>query len=212
MPIQSGSITFARYRVEHKEKAPSDARRWFHKALLTQAFEPIDKKGEDDRAVGFVELEDHNTTDFSAGRLYFGERALFCWRIDQLKIPASQVKAELEKWETAFKEQNDRKPGRKEKNEARAQIRHQLRNRATPVTKTHDLAWNLKTGQLQIWSSSRKVIEEIVGSMETAFEGVKLIPLIPGAMAIGSGLAEDALKPTANLLGVDLPEVNHGAA
>lgn len=211
MPIQSGSVTFARYRVEHREKAPADSKRWFNKGLQSQAFEPIDKKGDDDRASGFVELQDSGGTEFASGNLYFGERALFAWRIDQIRVPASQVKAELERWETAFVEQNDRKPGRREKSDARGQIRHQLRARATPITKTHDLAWNLKAGHLQIWSASRKVIEEIAGSLESAFE-VKLIPMIPGAMATGSGGAENTLTPTANLMGVELAEVAHGEA
>jgi recombination associated protein RdgC len=210
MPILRGTVTFARYHVGARDKKrPSDVRRWFVKALQSQVFEPIDRKTDEERSVGFAELENPTQTEFSTGSLFFGERALFTWRVDQLKVSAALNKEELAVWEQNFVKENDRKPAKSERSTARAEIRDMLRKKARPVTKTHDVAWNLKTEQLQIWTSSRKVVDEIAGAIETAFE-VKLTALSPGAIAERDGLKEDSLLPTASLVGPSL-EVAHGA-
>ena len=73
------------------------------------------------------------------------------------------LKAELDKWAAAFEKENGRPPSRGEKAENRASIRQMLRNRAVPITKVHDVSWNLKSQQLQIWAASRKAVDEILG-------------------------------------------------
>lgn len=208
MPILRGAVTFARYRVEFSEKV--DLNRVLPKGLKSHAFEPIPENGEDARAAGFAELENPDSTDFSTGALHYGERALFTWRVDQIKIPSAQLKAELDKWAQAFEREQGRKPSRGEKTAQKNELRDRLRKRAVPVTKTHDLAWNLTTGELQIWSASRKIVDEIVGAVETAFQA-RVIPKAPGAVASEAGV-DHALQPTAELAGVEITEGSHGAA
>ncbi|MFL5320018.1 MAG: recombination-associated protein RdgC [Myxococcaceae bacterium] len=210
MPILRGSVTFSRFRVERSDKTPSDERRWLARGLQAHAFEPIDRKGDEDRATGFVELEHGDKMEFAVGDLFYGERALFAFRVDVIRVSAATVRDELLRWATAFENEHGRKPARGEKTEAKAGIRQKLRNRATELTKLHDVAWNLKSDQVQIWSSSRKQVDEITAAVESAFS-VKLSPLVPGAMALSSGVDEDALQPTAELVGGEL-EVSHGAA
>lgn len=125
-----------------------------------------------------------------------------------IRVSAAHVRDELARWLVAFEREQGRKPGRTEKAEAKAGIRLKLRNRAPEQTKVFDLAWNLKTDQLQIWASSRKAIEEVSAAAEEAL-GVKLLPMVPGAMALERGLDESSLEPTAALVG---KEVAHGAA
>jgi recombination associated protein RdgC len=206
-------VTFSRFRAEPAGDAPSDKKRWLTKGLKTGAFEPIDRRTDEERAVGFVQLEDPESTEFSAGTVLHGEYALFGFRVDTLKVPAPVLKAELEKWATAFTKENERPPTRGEKAENRASIRHMLRQRAVPNTKVHDVSWNLKTQQVQIWAASRKMVDEILLAVETAFS-VKLQPLVPVAFAARAGIPDDALTPTPELIGVELSssEVNHGEA
>ncbi len=219
MPVLSGAVTFSRFRSEPTGNAPSDTKRWLAKGLKSGAFEPIDlKKTEDERAAGFVELENHDSTDFSTGSVLHGEYALFGFRIDTVKVPPAQLKAELDKWATAFEKQNGRPPTRGEKSENRASLRHMLRQRSVPSTKVHDVSWNLKTHQVQLWAASRKAVEEILLAVETAFE-VKLQPLVPASLAARAGIADDALIPTPELIGVEIShgeipsgEVTHGEA
>jgi recombination associated protein RdgC len=210
MPVLRGSVTFARFKVASPARAPREKLSFFQKALETHAFEPIRQKGDEDRAEGFVEVEDNDATDFSANALFHGPRVLFSWRIDQLKISAGRARDELTRWALAFERENGRKPGRAERSEQKAAIRHQLRARATPTTRVHDVAWNLDTGQLQVWSGSRKAIGEVLAALEEAF-GLKLVPLVPGAMAAHEGVSDDALTPTKELSGAGW-ETGHGKA
>ena len=217
MPILQGTVTFSRYRVEPPRSdtpnpKPPDPKRAVPKGLRTRAFEPLDPKGDEDRAAGFVELEDVNGTEFAVGNLFRGDHALFAFRVDTLKVPSSALKAEMTKWQELFVQENDRKPSRTEKSQSKANLRDLLRKRAVPVTKTHDVAWNLKTQRLEIWTASRKQVEEIQLALEEAFS-VTLEPLVPAAQARADGIADAALVPTAALLGVEIAaEVNHGEA
>ncbi len=207
MPILRGSITFTRFFAGAKEKS-QDLARALPRGLKANAFEPIDKKGDDDRAAGFVELENADAADFTGSSLQYGERALFAYRVDQLKVPASQLRGELEAWQSAFHQENDRKPSRAEKAAAKAGFKQTHRNRAQPSTKVHDIAWNLKSGELQIWSSSRKTVDEIVMALEDACP-VKLSSPLQEALARGK-MDETKLQPTPELVGGE--EVANGTA
>jgi recombination associated protein RdgC len=210
MPVLRGTVTFARFRLEPR-KLPSDLRRWLARGLARGAFEPIDvKRGEDDRAAGFVALEDADATDFTSGVIE-GGRALFAWRIDTVRVKTAAVRAELDRWAAAFEAEHGRAPTRGEKATSRDQIRHGLRQRQTPTTRIFDVSWALDAGDLQIWAASRKVVDEVAAALEVAFE-VKLGPLSVGAQAVRAGIAEGALAPTRELLGLSLEEVVRGEA
>ncbi|XXF78667.1 recombination-associated protein RdgC [Myxococcaceae bacterium GXIMD 01537] len=213
MPVLRGAVTFSRFRAESTgDGFPQDLKRWLTKGLKAHAFEPIDRKSPDERAAGFVEVENQEATEFSPGSLFRGEYVLFGFRIDQLKVPGSVVRSELNKWAANFEQEKGRAPSRVEKAEARGNIEHLLRARATPRTKVHDVSWNLKTHQVQVWAASRKAVDEIVLAVEGALSA-KLEPLVPASLAARAGIAEDALGPTPELIGADLSaEVNHGEA
>jgi len=216
MPVLRGAVTFSRFLVEPAEGAATDLKRSLSRALKARAFAPIDRRSEEERAAGFVELESPDSTEFSAGTLFYGEYALFGYRIDTIKVPGPVLRAEVDKWAAAFEKEKGRPPSRGEKSENRSSVRQVLRNRAVPITKVHDVSWNLKSQQLQIWAASRKAVEEVLNGVETAFK-VKLVPLIPSAAAARMGIDESTLGPTAELIGVELAaelpvEVSHGEA
>lgn len=215
MPVLRGSVTFSRFRVEPAEGTSTDWKRTLPRALRAHAFEPIDKASEEERATGFVELEDSDSTEFSPGSLFQGEYALFGFRVDQLKVSASALRAEMDKWAAAFVKEQQREPSRAERNERRSALRQAMRSRAEPRTRVHDVSWNLKSNQLQVWASSRTAIEEVQLAIESALK-VKLLPRTPVALAALAGIPEQALAPTPELIGGDLgaqlKEVTHGAA
>jgi recombination associated protein RdgC len=213
MPVLGGAVTFSRFRAEHPRKPPADTRRWVSRALASGAFEPLDpRRAEEERAVGFVELEDADATEF--GSALQGERALFAFRVDAIKVRASAVKAEVERWAAAVTAEKGHPPAKREKAERREIVRQALRQKAEPVSKVHDVAWNLDAGEVTIWAASRKAVEEVAAAIEGAFE-VRLHPATPGAAAARARLAEKALLPTAELVGVGAErggEVDHGEA
>jgi len=205
MPVLRGAVTFSRFRAEFPEAPPANLKPLLARGLKARAFEPIDRKGEDDRAAGFVELDNPDGVDFDGTGFLAGEYALFSFRVDQLRIPGAQLKVELEKWAAAFEREKGRAPARSEKNATKDSLRMAMRNRAVPSTKMFDVSWHLKTHQLQVWAASRKVVEEVQLSAEEAF-GVKLLPLAPAAIAQAAGIDEAQLMPTPELIGGALAE------
>lgn len=194
MPIRRGTVSFSRFRLDGA--VPKDVRRWLTAALKAGAFEAIDVKGDEERAAGFVELENANRIDFGPGDVYFGVQALFSWRVDRLRIPGPQVRAELLKWAQAFEAKNGRPPGRRERTEQKDVVRKVLRSKTDPVTKTFDVSVDFKTKELFVWATSRTVIEEVQAALEARLE-LKLIALVPGSAMTPSQL--DALLPTPSL-------------
>jgi recombination associated protein RdgC len=210
MPVQSGAVSFARFLSEPAGARP-DAKRWLLRGLRKKAFVPLEtRRPEDDRAAGFVELEDHDATGFEGG-LFHGEHALFAWRIDQLKVSAKAVKTEIDRWAAAFVAEHGRPPGRREKSVRKDEVRQLLRQRAEPTSKVLDVSWNLDTGEVAVWATSRKVVDEISAAMEEVF-GVALQPVSVGATAARAKLPEAALGPTAALVGLGGEEVSRGEA
>src|SRR4051794_36776042 len=115
MPIRRGSGNLARFRLEGA--VPKDVKRWLQKGLSKASFEPIDPKSDDERSAGFVELEQNDSTEFSAGALFHGMHALFSWRVDRLKVPTNPIRAGLLQWSQAFEAKNKRAAGRRERAE-----------------------------------------------------------------------------------------------
>ena len=196
MPLLKGTATFSRYRVEPaagagKQKTPPD----LAEALRLRAFQPLERGGEEERAQGFVELADKNRGEFSPGNTYEGPFALFSWRVDEIRIPSAAVKSELEAWQQRFVAENGRPPGKKEKGDAKDEIRHTLKSRYPVATKTFDVSLNLESGHAQLWAGSRKAVDELQDAVEQAL-GVKLVPVSPVTVAQQLGIAEKALTPT----------------
>jgi recombination associated protein RdgC len=173
------------------------------------AFEPLDPKGEDERSSGFVELENKNGTSFSAGALYEGEYALFAYRIDEVRVPAAAIRAEMDSWEQRFVAEHERPPVKKEKSEAKEELRFTLKTRYPVSSKTFEVSWHVEEGHAQIWAGSRKAVDEVQAAVEEAL-GVKLVPVAPLTIAGELGISEKALTPTA-ALSMD-EEAAHGRA
>jgi len=208
MPVLKGSVSFSRFRAEPKGKLPSKLGDWLTEVLRLRAFAPIDRRSQE-RSCGFVELEDHDAVEFSPGSLFHGDWALMSWRVDQIKVPASAVRAELEKWAQSFEREASRKPKRAEKNARRDAIQQMLRAKAEPRTRIVDVSWNLARGQVQLWVASRKAVEELRDVIEKNFQ-VTLVPQVLSSVAEAMGISESGLKPTPGLASPELSEAAHG--
>lgn len=192
MPLLKGSATFSRYRVEHDKKR---GKQDLAEALRLRAFQALEPGGEEERAQGFVELRDRARTDFSPGELYEGDFALFAYRVDEIRIPAAAVRSALEQWQAKFLEENGRPAGKKEKADAKDELRHTLKSRYPVATKVFEVSLNLGTDHAQLWAGSRKALDDLQDAVEQAL-GVKLIPISPLTVAEQLGIAEKSLTPT----------------
>lgn len=203
MPLLAGAVTFSRLRAKLPKGAAADSARWLLGGLRRHAFKPLVPGAEEERATGFVELEDADGTAFSPGAVFQGDRALFGWRVDAVRIPPAQVKAELARWTQGFEAEHGRPAARREKAEARATIRDALRSRTPPVTKVVDVSLDPKAREVLVWTGSRKAVEEVAAALQEAL-GLELEPHAPAALAAWDGLEVDGLAPTPELVGLDI--------
>jgi len=198
MSLQSGSATFSRFTVEPPAGEP---RRWLLRGLTRGRFQPLDlQRSEEDRAVGFTARDPGEAGELTVGAVTLGEWALFAWRVDAVRVPASAVKAELARWEGAFVRESRRPPSRTERAAARDGIRRELRLRTPVMTRTYDVTWSLASGELLVWTTSRRIVDEVSAAIEAAF-GAKLSPRSPAGHAAARGLALERLSPTRELVG-----------
>ena len=202
MPIRRGAVSCSRFRVVGD--VPKDVRRWLTKALTARAFEPIDPKGDDDRAAGFVELDDDKATAFSAGSVFDGGYALFAWRVEKIRIPGAAFRGEVTAWSEKFESKNGRPPGRKEKGDQKDLIRRSMRAKTEPAVKVFDVSWELATNEVLVWGTSRGIVEEVQTALEDKLE-VRLVPRVPASFMAPNVL--DAMAPTPQLFGLELSEV-----
>ena len=203
MPILQGAITFARFFAEPRKTRPKDARRSLAKDLRAQAFEPLDKLGEQERTAGWVELHDNDSTELPPGRFLFGSRLLVTYRVDVRKVPAAMVRRELDAWGREFSVRQSRAPKRAEKAEQKELIIKRLRKRAFVTTQTVDVSWHQDRGEVLIWSSSRKMVDEIHVALEETFD-LSMRARSPGVLADETGVASEVLAPSDALFGVAL--------
>ncbi len=198
MPIRRGAVSCSRFRVVGE--VPKDLRRPLTKALTARAFEPIDPKGEDDRAAGFVELDDDRATTFSAGSVFDGGYALFAWRVEKIRIPGTALRGELAAWAQKFEVKNGRSPGRKEKGDQKDLIRKGIRAKTEPSVKVFDISWELATNEILVWGTSRAIVEEVQIALEEKLE-LRLVPRVPASFVSPETL--DSLSPTPELFALD---------
>ena len=198
MPILKGAVSFARFRVETESNTPKDWKKQFDRALKARAFTPLPPDGPEERTQGFVELADTDLIEFGPGTVHEGEHALFAYRVDEVRIPGAVLKAELERWTKQFQKDHERLPGKREKTDAKAELRQALRGRFPPSTRTVDVAWHVEAGEVCLWTTRRKAIDEVQSAVEQAFK-LRLVPVVPVTVALRLGIAEKSLAPTPQL-------------
>ncbi len=203
MPVLKGAVTFARYKVVRTKDEPKDLKRSLSEALRRNAFEELDPGGDEDRASGWVELEDQDAVDLAPSRFIFGDYLMVSWRVDTLRVPTSRVKAELDRWARVHEAERGEPPNRASKKAQKELIIQKLRNQAFPSTRTYDLTWNLEKDMIFIWSSARKVVDEIVIALEDGFN-LELKAQSPGALTDAAEISGDAIQPTPELFGSDV--------
>lgn len=205
MPILRGPISLVRFRVvEAAAATTADPTTGLPEAFRSGAFKPLDRStGEEERTSGWVELDDVEATGFSPASVFRGEDAVASWRIDQVKVPPALLRNALSEWQAAFVGRRGRKPSKREKAEQKEVLLRELRKRAFVMSKTHDLRWRLDGGELEVWATSQKVLEEVCVRLEEDF-GAVLRPMGPGARWEDAELDLDGLGPTPELFGEEV--------
>lgn len=198
MPLARGAIQFVRYQVlEHPDPKPR-----------FRPFEPLESPhGREDstdqagRTAGWVSALEPDVSAHAADHslLWWEGEMVLGYRIDEAKVPSAQLQRALRDWKQAFEAREARKPSKREASEQKELILNELRKRAFVSSKVHEVRFRPRQAELQIWSVSPKIVDEILIAAEDDMS-LRLQPMGPG------GRTEDLdLKPTAALFqgGVD---------
>ena len=191
MGALKGSVTVRRYVV--KGKVPSDKGRLV-KGVRAHVILPIDPASEVERSFGWALAEDPEVLDLSSDNIFVGGALVLALRVDTLKPPAAVVKRLVAEKLRAL----GRKPGRKDKQEAKDWVVKSLRSRAFPSMKAYDLVWQMDEGRLFFFSHSKGPNELLVDLFGKSF-GVELVPCGPGVIAAEGGRLPASLAPTPEL-------------
>ncbi|HEY5975161.1 MAG TPA: recombination-associated protein RdgC, partial [Geobacteraceae bacterium] len=184
MGILANTVSLAHYQVAGELPA-GDLFPWLADCLARQGFESIDDTLAEE-SVGWVQLDDHQATDFSAPAAFWRDHwVTLTLRRDQRKIPAALFKAWLRQAEEAFLAANpglSRVPKRK-REELKEAVKAGLLAKTLPVPTTWDLVWDTRTGLVTVTSLSPKVIDQVETLFKKTFPGLRLVTIHPYARA-----------------------------
>ena len=153
--------------------------------LHNERFHSIETSA-DEYSCGWVELDDHDATEFSEERHLRREQLIcFALREDRRKIPAALLKREIARISGDFLSAHptfNRVP-KQERETIRDQASSLLFSRTLPVPAVSDVVWDIDSGLLRFTSLSQKRIDSFQGLFHQSFPELRLRLLTPLARA-----------------------------
>ena len=185
MALASGTVSYLRFYVA---APPEGFERVYADQLGASRFNEIDPRSEVEKSSGWVQFDDAFAADFDPGTLITPSGyLLFRLRIDTLKIPAGTMKAYVDQEaQKLCKTQNREKLARKELDQLKLEVKKQLRIRSLPKLQLIEIAWNIPTGELRLFSASKTVAGGFVELFEKTFQtqlqavGLRSVPWLRG--------------------------------
>lgn len=205
MGVLNGSISYTLYHVD------GDVSEGYEQAFLEKIeefrFLPLTPDSEDDISMGWVQIGDMLRNDFSAGDVFMGDYLLLSLRVDRWSLPAALLKATIAQRAREYAEQKGKvKLSKLEKEDLRETLRREFKEHMLPAANAIDLVWNIKQGQVRLWSQSGKVKEQFVELFESTF-GLRLHEHGPYIAARAASLNDEQLYALADTVNTDFGEM-----
>ena len=198
MGLLTGSVGYIRFAaIGEVPDALGDV---YAEALAGHAFREIDAFGEEERSQGWVRFDDPFSSEWAPHEIgEEGGRVVFRMRVDTLKVPAVMLKAytvagERERLRAAGRE----KLTRPEKDQVKSDVRKELRRRSLAKMALYDIVWNLGSGEVRLFATSRSVAGLFVEAFEKTF-ALKLQQLSPAVVLWMRGMVDEELDQLAGL-------------
>ena len=150
-------------------------------ALSTHAFQAIDKSAEAHSA-GWVQVDDTAVATFeNPGSLHIDNLLLFSLRQDQRRIPAAVLNAEIKVDSDKFLKEhpNLRRVPKAKRAEIKELVTARLYAKTLPAPTVCDVAWDIKTGTLNLFANSQKQIDNFDTIFRKTFPEFTLKQVIP---------------------------------
>ena len=188
MPLLTGAMGCRRFTVLNAPEAPPrDA--WLE-ALAEHCFREPPSAARGGENLGWVSLHNLCITEFTLNDCFYNQ--YFCWslRIDNKRIPGKLLKAllDLRTRDWMAETGRERVPATV-KAEMREQLELELFPRQLPSVTVHDLAWDLTTHVVRLFSNSNKV-SEIFRILFSQTFGLETRSIGPVDLAVGHRLGE----------------------
>ncbi len=194
MGILSNTVNIYHFRVEGDMPSTADLFQWTAERLALNGFKPIDQ-GTAELSVGWVHVDDHRGSDFSAPASFWRDHYLvFTLRRDQRRIPSALLKAYQQVAENEYLTANpglNRVPKQK-KEELRDAVRASLLGKTLPVPSTWDAVWDTRSGLVTFTSLTPAVVDLFETQFKKTFDGLRLVAVHPFARA--EQLLDEPLK------------------
>jgi hypothetical protein len=174
MGLVSGPVSYRRYRVD-KVPAPHDGlspEAALCDRLLNHGFRDIEPSSDVETTAGWVRIDDACASDFSPEDEPLRSAALLVVR---LRIDTLKAFVESAARARCRQQQRERLSG-KEKTQLTLEIKKDLRKRSLPKVQLVEVAWDLSSGQVRLFTTSNRVAEVFEELFGKTFEA-ELRPL-----------------------------------
>lgn len=157
-------------------------------------------EGTTESSVGWVQVNDHNATDFNSPAFLHIDKYLFLsLRKDTRKVPAAVLKQECVDREAAWLQNNPatklKRPPKRTREEIKEAAKLDLLKKTLPVPKVFDAVINTETQIVYLLTTSTKEVDLFTEMFKRTFgEGLTLSPLTPWSMCSGGVSRLDADK------------------
>jgi DNA recombination-dependent growth factor C len=193
MGIYAKSLSCTRYFV--RGETPPDFLTWVDERLQSFLFREIDDTN-DEKAWGWVVLDNLLQTSFDGGQAHKGEYLAFSLRIDTRKVPAAVFRKHYLMAEIKVRqEQKFRRLSRQQKLELKKTVMADLLRRQMPQPALFDIVWHPGQQRLWLFATSPKVRETFETLFRETFE-MDIYLLFPYTLAqdVLDGAAQDRLE------------------
>jgi DNA recombination-dependent growth factor C len=168
MGALSGTITMTCYYVQGE--IPKDFKTSYLEALRKHRFVDVNLELEHEESMGWVSIADPFNTEFELNDVLWGSYLMVALRHDIIRLPATAFKLHVRKAIAEhLKKTGKEKLSRAEADEVKARLERQLKKKALPTIKTHDMVWNTERGVVWLWSTNKKVNEQFVDFFQETF-------------------------------------------
>lgn len=196
MGLLQGAIAFRSYRVfgdlpeNAKENLLILARRYVFRGFRDET---------DDRAIGFIPLDELLDEDISYEQFFSNNYVVFSLRRDSRAVAKNVLRAYTKRAVREFQEKHNLESVSRLQRKEIEEVTHlKLLKEVFPKIASYDVCWNLDTGMLFFFNTGNSINDEFLPLFRKAFS-LELLPLTPTTTA--KLLNPDAAHTDATLLG-----------
>lgn len=168
MGALTGNPNYLRFFVDGEP--PTGFARPYEQAIEARRFMPLTDRSEENMSCGWVPLEEPLDDESEIGRdkFVFGDIIALAYREDKFTFPRPLVKRRVRLKAEELAEQGE-KITKVKKKQIELAVVAELKKRMLPRTRTMDLVWDTRRGELRIFGTGPMATERAVATFERTF-------------------------------------------